>query len=213
MFKEISEEQFLTEVNSIWIHKLYNIFIDARDEIWTALNKNLKKPNFEIINSTRKWGTWCSTRNTMQINQKLLRHFPWEAVEHVVRHEMAHMIVSEIWKLGGQVAPHGDAFKKACKILDIPSTASDSASYLMEFGVTNEDVVRKVKKLMALSSSSNNNESTSAMAKAHKLMRKHNIKDVENTVDEMYVARPIGIVGKSVPGYLRDICFILELLC
>ena len=210
MYKEITEEEFLNEVNNIWIPKLYAIFGKARDDIWRAIHKNLKKPNFEIITSMRKWGTWSSKRNIIQINQKLLRHYPWEAVRHVVRHEIAHMIVSEIWKLDGEVAPHGDAFKKACKILNIPSTASDSPSYLMEFGVTNEAVVRKVKKLMALSSSSNDNESTSAMAKAHRLMKKHNIKDVEDTVDDIYVARPIGVVGKNVPGYLRDICHILE---
>jgi hypothetical protein len=210
MYKEFTEAQFLNEINRIWFPKLIQIFRNANREIDNALGEELFMPNFNIMEMDRTWGLWDSVNDELSINQKLLRYYPWEAVEHVMRHEMAHMIVSDIWR-ADDVSPHGETFKRACNILNIPGDRCDSSTYLMAYGQTDEKVVRKVKKLMALSTSSNVNESTSAMAKAHALMRKHNVKDIyEDDERDIFISRPIGIIGKTVPQYVRSICAILE---
>jgi len=213
---KVSEEEFQTNVNKFWIYELSLMFRKANLDLYNHYNQKnkfiqLKTPNFEIITNNQYWGTWASKNRILGISEKLIRHFPYEAVEHVMRHEVAHMIVDEIWGVGNAVSPHGETFASACAILGIEPTSSDSSSYLMKFGKTNEKVVDKVKKLMALGESPNKNEAERALKKAYELMTKHNIKNIHDENSSQFNYRPIGIkCGKRTPSFMYDIGRIVD---
>ncbi|HUU87426.1 MAG TPA: DUF2786 domain-containing protein [Candidatus Glassbacteria bacterium] len=209
---KISEEQFQSNINKIWIYELNKIFKKANSEIFNHYHDKGKKlklqtPNFAIHGTDKKaWGTWNINERILSVSPQLIRSMPYEAVVHVVRHEMAHMIVSELWKCGDRVSPHGETFQSACALLGIESTSCSSPSYLMKFGKTNEKIVDKVKKLMALGESPNKNESERALSKAHELMRKHNIDNLKEEREYEFTVRPIGIsLGKRTPNYMYSI--------
>ena len=96
-------------------------------------------------------------------------------LRNIIRHELAHymtFINNPYLK-----TPHGFEFRAFCK-----QVGWGEEVYCATMHITHEpsdieesDVLRKVKKLMALSSSSNKNEAEQAMIKSQELLLKHNI--------------------------------------
>ena len=106
---------------------------------------------------------------------------------------MAHMVVDEIHKLGGQVNPHGEMFKKSCMALEIDDSRTASSDELSLLTLEeNEKIVGKIHKLMALSGSPNQFEAEVALQKAHHLMTKYNIKAISEERQTEYALRPVG---------------------
>jgi hypothetical protein len=76
--------------------------------------------------------------------------------------------------------PHGKAFKRACRLLHIDSTASANYAPLQDRLLRDTSNIHdkrmlRVKKLLALAESKNRFEAEAAMAKAHELIARHNI--------------------------------------
>lgn len=96
---------------------------------------------------------------------------------HVIRHELAHYM--NFITYGEGVQPHGNEFKAFCKKMKWPEEVSRTTICIEENGnqvVSEESIIcRKVRKLMALSSSSNAHEAEQAMIKSQQLLLKHNI--------------------------------------
>lgn len=93
----------------------------------------------------------------------------WDYLSGVVGHETAHMLVA---RNIGDTDSHGEAFKEVCRYLGIEEFSKTHAPKEV---ASTSNIMNKIKKLLALSESSNLNESQSALLKARKLMMEHNI--------------------------------------
>lgn len=201
------------------LEEWYKIYAKLRDDHEIVL----PTPAFEIVD--KKWGQY-SNRNgnpTIVISRHLFNNFGWGAVVHVLKHEIAHMIVDVAWHMQ-DLKPHGEAFKRACRILDVdPSRCSSIEQLLSEDSRLSqkEKMVTKVKKVMALTTSSAQGEAENALRKAEELMLKYNIESLEEGHDrDEYLFRPVGPIWGRVPNYARDLAntiaefyFVKHILC
>lgn len=95
----------------------------------------------------------------------------------IIRHELAHYITFINFGLGVQA--HGGEFRACCQQMGwgeevyLATTCLDDGQNVSEIG--ENDVLRKVKKLMALATSSNQHEAEQAMIKSQQLLMKQNI--------------------------------------
>jgi hypothetical protein len=116
-----------------------------------------------------------------------------EQLFNIIRHELAHYF--NYIKFGNSVQPHGLEFRECCQkmgwgeevYLATTTFESDSHKGLQE----DNDILRKVKKLMSLATSSNPHEAEQAMIKSQQLLLKQNlhIHQVEDTTEEQWVLK------------------------
>lgn len=100
---------------------------------------------------------------------------PHEYLQQVVGHEVAHLI--DLWY--NFSSAHDKYFKDLCELLGI---TNDQAYFKKDCKVNPSNIMNKIKKLLALSESSNINESQSALMKARKLMTEYHINiDTDDT--------------------------------
>ena len=107
-------------------------------------------------------------------------------LRNIIRHELAHymtFINNPYVK-----TPHGFEFRAFCKQVGWGEEVYSATLHLTDeiSDVEESDILRKIKKLMALSSSSNKNEAEQAMIKSQELLLKHNIetKHLESSDEE-----------------------------
>lgn len=98
-------------------------------------------------------------------------------LHNVIRHELAHYIT--FITHGEAEAPHGNEFKGFCQLIGWGRDVY-SATFCLESGeahtsITENVILRKVQKLMALATSSNEHEAEQAMIKAQQFLLKHHI--------------------------------------
>ena len=106
------------------------------------------------------------------IAQRLIANYPWNAVIEVLKHEMAHQMVSELY---GSDEQHGELFRQCAKQLAMSSWAMranfeiDDKIYASELASLSSDknpALRKVRKLLALADSKEEHESALSPAKS-----------------------------------------------
>jgi hypothetical protein len=152
-----------------------------------------------------EWGRWTGgMRRLMEIKTQLVLDHPWYAVVDVVLHETAHQLV-ELFAPYCDEPPHGDRFKWFCSLLGAnPAASGDYPPLDMQVFTDDESestspIALRIRKLMALSKSPNENEAKMALMKARELMAKHNMgymerpeisKNTENFVS-ITAGRPI----------------------
>jgi hypothetical protein len=206
-------DSFRETVSTILINKITNEFRKQNRIIESRLKgRFLEMPNFRLSYAKGKWGSWNASENVMTFSIYLFRKFHWNAFVKVLKHEMAHMIVSEIFvKVDGLDdcgKHHGELFKKACEILDLEYSRCESCTSLEEYEVPErERVVSRVQKLMALGddkSGGTEAETKTALSKAYELMERYNISSIESERTETdFIARPVGSRWKKVPTYIK----------
>jgi hypothetical protein len=202
-------EHFEADISKVWIRRLDSEFRSANSLIEKHLKQRLETPQLKLVDVNSYWGKWFPSTRTVALSLDLLRSHPWGATRYILRHEIAHMVVSEIFNMG-DLRTHGEAFTKACKILNIPDHCCASSEYLKKLGdKDSQNIVSKVKKLMALGESDNENESKLAMAKAHKLMMKHNLENLDEE-SRNYHFRPVGPSTGRIPTYSYTISRIVR---
>ncbi len=194
-----------------WINQLYK----EHDNICWKYKVELSKPTIEIFNNQKKLGQWISKFKTIKIDLSLIRNYSWDIVINILKHEMAHQIVDEIFKCDDK---HGEVFIKACGMIGVPEefrSASgdipDSVKRIVEkrFDSDNAKMLEKVRKLFSLAKSPNENEALLSMKKAHELIEKHNIQRIEHGDGSRYVYEIITHKKKRIESYQRRICSIL----
>jgi len=199
----------------VWIWKFNSAFMTLNNTQYQHTKNHLEKPSFAIGRTQTTWGTWSPSKRRIMINERLIRNFEWAAVKYVLAHEMAHQIVSEIFDIH-HVKSHGEAFERACKLLDIECHNSDSSDYLSKFaGLDGESpIVRKVRKLLALGadgSGASQAEGESALKKAQEVMLRHNVKMTQVTGSErVFISRPFGKNYKRFPTWLWSLTSLLR---
>lgn len=136
-----------------------------------------------------------------------------EQLQNLIRHELAHYIT---WiNYPGIARPHGQEFREFCqrmgwgKEIYEATTQLDNNSNSAEY--EESTVLRKIRKLMALSTSSNQNESEQAMIKSQQLLLKHHIDSryIESKEEEKTFRKRI-LKQKKENAKMRSIAHILE---
>jgi Protein of unknown function (DUF2786)/SprT-like family len=142
-----------------------------------------------------------------------LMHASKQQLHQVIRHEIAHYITFITY--GSAAQPHGNEFKVFCKQMGwgeeiyratICIDGAQNTPHSQESGV-----LRKVQKLMALTTSSNTHEAEAAMMKSRQFLLKHNI-DAEyigGEDDEKVCLKRI-MKQKRESAKMRSIARILE---
>ena len=194
------------EVSQAWILTFIDEYVNICEELDSI--PKLRLPNFCINNKlTKTLGAWDSDKRMITISESLLSQGNWDDVVAVLKHEMAHQIVTEYFGVRGE-EPHGHTFKKACKLLQIPHGPCYTLSRLSRSPRSN--LLRKIEKLLALGQSSNPHEAGLALAKAHELSLKYNVALQDKKENSSYALRLVGPILKRTPPFLWQILTILE---
>ena len=156
----------------------------------------LRKPRFSLEDMKGRLGKWSPDRREITLSRDLVLNHSWDAVIDVLKHEMAHQLSDEMFG-GKEESPHGNAFKRACRLLRTAPRAT--AAYLplddllKKAPVHEADpIMGKIKKLMALAESKNRFEAEIAMEKAHELIEKYNIALIRENQERRFTSVFLG---------------------
>jgi len=143
------------------------------------LREKMRKPFFSLKKMKTRLGAWFPEKREISLNFDLALNHGWAAVREVLHHEMAHQLADEVLR-GIEEFPHGPTFRKACHLLRANPKASGrhkplDTRILHETEKKEDKAITKIRKLIALGKSRNPYEAQFAMAKAHELMKKHNV--------------------------------------
>ena len=199
-----------TDAIRLWTLQLYR----EHENICRQYDVELSRPVIEVVDVSSFFGKWDAATRSIRIAGRLIGEYDWETVICILKHEMAHQIVSEVFR---QRDGHGDLFEKACEILALPvefRKASGDLQYVHKdidekLNGSSRKIVDKVKKLLSLAQSSNENESLSAMKKANELITRYNIDTVRDRKYENITNIIINHKKKRIERYQRLICSIL----
>ena len=165
-------EQILLAIGDVWQRAVHE---HVPKKSWHLVSK----PTFALNDDMNVLGRWTGgMRRLMEIKTQLVLEHPWYAVVDVVLHETAHQLV-ELFAPYCDEPPHGDRFKWFCSLLGANPTASgdypplDMQIFTEDESESSSPIALRIRKLMALSKSSNENEAKMALMKARELMAKH----------------------------------------
>jgi hypothetical protein len=139
----------------------------------------LRRPFFSLRGTKKRLGTWLSERREICLSRDFVLNHPWDSVREVLLHEMAHQYTDEVFNIQDQT-PHGPAFREACRLFRANPEATVETVPL-DVLVANgrhtlaDTLLLRIRKLMALSKSSNPHEAEAAMTKAHQMIRRYNL--------------------------------------
>ncbi len=201
---------FEQDTKRLWIAKLLEEFTNVKREILAKEKIDLFAPSIEITDN-QNWGEYTTFKGypIIHLSRKLLNLHSWDAIILVFKHELAHMLVDIGWQMG-DLKPHGEAFQKACAVIDANPSRIVSIKELLTEGRDGEKIAEKIKKLIRLGESPSQAEAELALRKAHELMLKYNLEDLNKRTKEDYIVRPIGSFMRRVPNWTRDIATILH---
>jgi hypothetical protein len=180
---------------------------------------NLRPIAITLFNSETVWGQFDGLTRTISISRKLVNEHPWHSVVGVFRHEMAHQLVAEERLTKPTTGrSHDELFKEACRRLGIPGQFARAGLDLQncdldwrheprDSGV--EKILDKVKKLLALASSTNEHEALLAMARVRELYAKYNLDHVTTLSKEQFVHLVITHSKKRMQSWEQRIISIL----
>lgn len=149
---------------------------------------------FADLSSEQRHGYYNLSANMIVLDEALLDLD--ESLTNVFLHELSHYIDCQI----NSDSRHDRTFRDICSVLGVKPEFSLSSVYIEKKRI--EERKSKIEKLLALGSSSFENESESAIIKARQLMEKWDI-TVEDKKDEIY--------GVQVTSSPRRECYISHL--
>lgn len=181
------------------LERLKRKWLHALDREWAVANRvhlnwKLRRPVFILHQGTSRLGFWNAGKRVISISEDYIWNSPWAEVVETLRHETAHQWVDEVAEAAGE-KPHGASFQKACRMLGISSAASGRVR--KPPGGASDAILRRIRRLLALAGSTNENEARSAAAKARELMLRYNLDRVEE--DVAYTYRRLGRAYGAVP--------------
>jgi len=179
-----------------WERRVVVELYDEYSWILRSRKMHLRPVAIELFDSDSLWGRWDSLTRTISISRKLVHQFPWFHVLAVLRHEMAHQFLDEMpGDLAKDARPHGEQFKRACRMLGVPDDFSYASASLQENSPdwrnakrdeVTEKLLDKVRKLLALATSSNEYEALLAMNKVRELYAKYNLEDTAKAEKQQF---------------------------
>jgi predicted SprT family Zn-dependent metalloprotease len=175
-----------------------------------CLEGRLQAPIFTLDEATARVGRWTATTRTLGISIEHLQSATWLELEQTLRHEMAHQVVSELFDSGG-APPHGRLFRRACRMVGLTENEEIETAPAPE----TKRAMRRIQKLMNLSTSPNEHEARAAMAAANRMLLEHNLEQQDSESTPPFVYRWIGdpsgritLVRKLMARILQDHFFV-----
>lgn len=192
---------------------LLQIALREVQKTYMALNASLfagrmRLPLLEWSRGRKHLGLWNGASRTLSLSESLLKG-SWGVLVEVLKHEMAHQFVGEV--LGhGDAPPHGGLFQEVCAARGIDPRATGLPSAEKD-QVTSETsrVLERVRRLLALATSENQNEAEAAMGAARKLMLKHNLSEADQR-SAPYSFRHLGAPTGRRKAWQRALANILS---
>lgn len=200
------------ELNTRIILQLYKEY----DHICEQYKLNLKKPLIILNNLNSSWGTWDPIVKTIALSHNLIREYSWDVVLCVLKHEIAHQIVSDLFSLNDN---HGHFFQKACELINVPkeyrnaSLKIDTKLSQWRNNISYDDdssISRKLEKLLSLAQSANENEALLAMKKVQELYEKYNINRIHSGIEPEFFSLIINFKKKNVPSTYIHIASLIQ---
>ena len=183
------------------------------ERFWDRLENTSYSITVVIYNNKNMLGYFDSDFYELGFNARLM-HVTSEQLYDIVRHELAHYIT--FINYGNLVQSHGPEFRAFCLKMGWGEGVSKATTCIeSEQGpsviLTENSVLRKVQKLMALSNSGNKNEAEQAMIKSQQLLLKHNIEAnyIDDEEEEKIFLKRI-IKQKKRDSKMRAIASILK---
>lgn len=214
-FKKLTAHTFgETDSKSLqraWLLQLYK----EHERICWQYGVKLSVPIIEVSNSSSNWGSWHPAGKTIKISARLIELHAWDVVINILRHEMAHQAVSELFHSHDS---HGSLFDQACDLLGVPREFRGASGDLPRIILDAEEratssphrnLLMKIEKLLALAESCNEHEALLAMEKANYLIAKYNIRRIEQSQEARYECLILNHKTKRIENYQRKICSIL----
>jgi hypothetical protein len=173
------------------LHGLICEWKSAASFLPSAFRSRLSLPGFELRDFEKRWAEWHRDRRVIAFSRKLVMDYRWMTVREVLLHEMAHQLTDEVF--GGAAHPHDNRFQEACRLLKADPRAAGVYPSLYEMDLQggldeNDRILLRVKKLLALSGSSNRHEAELAMAKVHETIARYNIDLLSSSESRKYTS-------------------------
>src|SRR3989339_155873 len=154
--------------------------------------------NIVVYENLTTLGFCDPTLYQIGLHKKLMFTAKTEVIKNILRHELAHYISVVIMQRYDSIG-HSKSFKFICdhfswgEEISAASVNLELANSSVEGDLPSERVIEKVKKLLALSSSSNKHEAELAMVMANKLILEHNLSTIrqqtEDNLETSYMKR------------------------
>jgi hypothetical protein len=151
---------------------------------WRAINYTyfkdaLRQPVLRLSDTRTRLGQWHGELRSLEISLPLVLERPWPHVIEVLKHEVAHQFIDE--RLSVDETAHGPTFRRICERLGIDARAvgdpgaADGLEPQDDPADAASRMVARIRKLLALAQSPNQNEAENAATAARRLMLKFNI--------------------------------------
>ena len=184
-----------------WNRKLYQWWYHYNEEY---LGGGLQAPQISLSRGLQTLGQWDPRHRRLSLSVDHIKAHPWLEVMETLRHEMAHQYVDEVLKARGE-SPHGPAFKRACQLL----RCSPRAQGVPRPG-EDEQVLRRLKKVLSLAESPNENEAQAAVKQARRLLLRYNVDMVELDRQRCFAHRTLGPIKGRRASYELWLAAILQ---
>ena len=112
--KEIAHQR---SVRRHWALRLYREY----EHVCFTYRLKLTRPVIQVSDLSNQWGLWDPLTRTLSLSAKLIETYPWEVVVEILKHEIAHQMV---WELFGSDEAHGACFRNCCKQLGMSEWAT-----------------------------------------------------------------------------------------
>ena len=197
-------------------HILHGLACEWEEALWVLDSSHkalMRKPLFSLKDMTTKLGYWSRERREICLSRNLVRDHPWDAVREVLLHEVAHQFAHEVLRAQRE-PPHGPKFLKACNLLRANPKTSGRYKPLHErifqgSSRSEDKIMVRIRKLMALAQSQNEHEAEAAVAKAHQLIAKYNLTLLARGEHRDFVSV---FVGKAALRHFREKYALARLL-
>jgi hypothetical protein len=187
---------------------LHGLACEWKEALWVLDSSHeelMRKPMFSLGDMKSKLGEWLREKREICLSRNLVLNHSWDAVREVLLHEMAHQFADEVLGASNE-PPHGPEFQRACHLLRANPNASEKYEPLhdrifRESSGSEDKIMLRIKKLMALAQSQNQHEAEAAMAKAHQLIGKYNVDLLTHEENLNFVSV---FVGKPALRHFRE---------
>lgn len=205
---------FISEIKSAVRTILSNeIFLKVTDNRFLSPSQQASYPiRIVIYNHKSSLGYFDPNFYELGFHECLL-HAKKETLHNIIRHELAHYIT--FINYGTTIPPHGTEFHDFCLLRGWGEEVYKASTCLEKeenpSEINESHILRKIKKLMALTTSHNENESQQAMVKAQQLLLKHNMDSefiADDSEEKIFLKRIMK--QKKETAKMRAIAKILE---
>ena len=201
------------QMKRLWLEQLLREFGD----ICFQYRLKLLPPVFELSGAVKQLGCWVPGKRMIRISHRLIQQYSWDQVLMVLKHEMAHQVCSEVYRL--KTLTHGQSFQQACNLLGVTSPYNEPQGDLESVvaapprdfqTASGRRLIGRIRKLLALASSDNEHEAALAMQRATEMLTRYNLDLSEQDAGSGYLRLIINTRRKQMPAYRRMICAILR---